>query len=185
MRARGLTHQEIAHKLQVSRSLITSDIAYLHACGLFLEAPSVLTKEEYFGKVMFHSEAPQSIQSSESEPRISYEINKDGTISFNFGDLLSNIPVFERLKWKQFYKGMRITAEDLPTNEKYKLLFFDIENTWELKTIKDYWRKKLLKVYNQKYLETSHGILYKTENKRSNSHAFLSKSINKLVNGRI
>ena len=68
--------------------------------GLFLEAPSVLTKEEYFGKVMFHSEAAQSIQSSEFEPRISYEINKDGTISFNFGDLLSNIPVFERLKWK-------------------------------------------------------------------------------------
>jgi hypothetical protein len=86
---------------------------------------------------------------------------------------------------EQFYKGMRITAEDLPTNEKYKLLFFDIENTWELKTIKDYWRKKLLKVYNEKYLETSHGILYKTENKRCNSHAFLSKSINKLVNGRI
>jgi hypothetical protein len=81
------------------------------------------TQKEYFGKVLFNSEALQSIQSSEFEPRISYEINKEdgGTISFNFGDLLSNVPVFERLKWKQFYKEIRITA-DLPINEAYKLL---------------------------------------------------------------
>ena len=109
--------------------------------GPFLEAPSILTKEEYFGKVLFHGEALQSIQSSEFEPRISYEINKeDNTISFNFGDLLSNVPVFERLKWKQFYREIRITAANLPINEAYKLLFFDIK--LELKTIKDYWRKK-------------------------------------------
>src|ERR687888_260336 len=29
MRARGMTHQEIAHELQVSRAVITSDIQYL------------------------------------------------------------------------------------------------------------------------------------------------------------
>ena len=29
MRARGMTHQEIAHELQVSRTAITSDIQYL------------------------------------------------------------------------------------------------------------------------------------------------------------
>jgi hypothetical protein len=31
MRARGMTHQEIAHELQVSRTLITSDIQYLRS----------------------------------------------------------------------------------------------------------------------------------------------------------
>jgi transcriptional regulator len=31
MRARGMTHQEIAHKLQVSRTAITSDIQYLRS----------------------------------------------------------------------------------------------------------------------------------------------------------
>jgi hypothetical protein len=116
---------------------------YIDAYGLFLEAPSILSQKEYFGKVLFNSEALQSIQSSEFEPRISYEINKedDGTISFNFGDLLSKVPIFERIKWKQFYKIIRI---DLPTNEAYKLLFFDIKSTWELKTVKDYWRKKTI-----------------------------------------
>jgi predicted transcriptional regulator len=29
MRARGMTHEEIAHELQVSRTAITSDIQYL------------------------------------------------------------------------------------------------------------------------------------------------------------
>ena len=118
---------------------------YIDAYGMFLEAGSVLTKEEYFMKVLFNSESLQSIQSSEFESRIPYEINKeDGdTISFIFGDLLSNVPVLERLKWKQFYKGIRITA-DLPVNEAYKLLFFDIDNGMELRTIKDYWKKKTI-----------------------------------------
>jgi orotate phosphoribosyltransferase-like protein len=31
MRARGMTHNEIAHELQVSRTLITSDIQYLRS----------------------------------------------------------------------------------------------------------------------------------------------------------
>jgi transcriptional regulator len=31
MRARGMTHQEIAHELQVSRTAITSDIQYLRS----------------------------------------------------------------------------------------------------------------------------------------------------------
>ena len=72
---------------------------YIDAYGIFLEGASVLTKEEYFGKVLFHSEALQSIQSSEFEPRTSYEISKEdgGTISFNYGDILSNVPVFESI----------------------------------------------------------------------------------------
>jgi hypothetical protein len=116
---------------------------YIDQYGMFLEAGSVLSQKEYFGKVLFNSEALHSIQSSEFEPCISYEINKedDGTISFNFGDLLSKVPIFERIKWKQFYKTIRI---DLPTNEAYKLLFFDIKSTWELETVKDYWRKKTI-----------------------------------------
>ena len=31
MRARGMTHQEIAHELQVSKTAITSDIQYLRS----------------------------------------------------------------------------------------------------------------------------------------------------------
>jgi orotate phosphoribosyltransferase-like protein len=31
LRARGMTHQEIAHELQVSRTAITSDIQYLRS----------------------------------------------------------------------------------------------------------------------------------------------------------
>jgi hypothetical protein len=118
---------------------------FIDAYGMFLEASAILTKEQYFMKVLFNSKALNSIQSSEFEPRISYEINKEdaGTISFNFGDLLSKVPVSERLKWKQYYKGIRITA-DLPIDEAYKLLFFDIENGRELRTIKDYWRKKTI-----------------------------------------
>ena len=54
-----------------------------------------------------------------------YELNKDGTISFNFGDLIARVPIFERLKWKQFYK--RIGTNVVPIDEAYKLLFFDIE----------------------------------------------------------
>ncbi len=34
--------------------------------------------------------------------------------------------------------------DGLPVNETYKLLFFDIKSTWELKIIKDYWRKKTI-----------------------------------------
>ena len=67
-----------------------------------------------------------------------YEINKDGTISFNFGDLLTHVPILERLKWKQFYKG-----DVVPIDEAYKLLFFDIENTQELEIVKDYWAKRI------------------------------------------
>jgi hypothetical protein len=115
---------------------------YIDAHGMFLEAFAILTKEQYFMKVLFNSEALQRIQSSEFESRISYDINKeDGdTISFNFGDLLSNVPVSERLKWKQFYKGTRTTA-DLPIDEAYILTV-----VWNLGQSKIIGEKKLLKV---------------------------------------
>jgi hypothetical protein len=87
----------------------------------------------------------QSIQNNEDrfDNEIPYEINKDeGTISFNFGDLLSQVPIAERLKWKQFYREIRTDVIiTIPIHEAYKLLFFDIESTWERKAVKDYWKK--------------------------------------------
>jgi DNA-binding transcriptional regulator GbsR (MarR family) len=49
MRARGMTHQEIAHKLQVSRTLITSDIQYLReqAKGTIKEYVTEHLPEQY------------------------------------------------------------------------------------------------------------------------------------------
>jgi hypothetical protein len=125
---------------------------YIDEYGMFLEAHFILTKEEYSSKVLFNDEELlQSIANSEFKDiffdlDLPYEKNKeeeeeDGTIAFNFGDLLTHVPILERLKWKQFYKGIRI---DLQINEAYKLLFFDIENTRELETVKDYWRKKCI-----------------------------------------
>lgn len=119
---------------------------FIDAFGLFLEAPSVLTEKEYFAKVLFEERLLESVQNSEYrfDNKIPDEINKeDGTISFSFGDLLSQVPVVERLKWKQFYREIRTDDVEvtIPNHEAYKLLFFDIESTWERKTIKDYWKK--------------------------------------------
>jgi DNA-binding transcriptional regulator LsrR (DeoR family) len=49
MRARGMTHQEIARELQVSRTLITSDIAYLReqAKGTIKEYVTEHLPEQY------------------------------------------------------------------------------------------------------------------------------------------
>ena len=60
---------------------------------------------------------------------------------YNDSDLLTHVHIFERLKWKQFYK--EIGTDIVPIDETYKLLFFDIENTRELKTVKDYRRKRV------------------------------------------
>jgi hypothetical protein len=127
---------------------------YIDECGMFLEAPFVLTKEEYSSKVLFDKRLLQSIADSEFKeffhkldlPYDEIKNKEDDdttttTISFNFGDLLTHVPILERLKWKQFYRGTE-DLHQININEAYKLLFFDIENTWELKTVKDYWRKK-------------------------------------------
>ena len=114
---------------------------YLEEYGLFLDAQWILIKEEYFAKVLFREGILQSIENSKFKLDLPYEINKDGTISFNFGDLLTHVPILERLKWKQFYKG--IGTDVVPIDEAYKLLFFDIENTWELETVKGYWIKHI------------------------------------------
>jgi hypothetical protein len=120
---------------------------FIDMYGLFLEAPSVLTKEEYFASVLFDEKLLQSIQNSQDsfDNRIPYEINKEERIiSFNFGDLLLQVPISERLKWKQFYLEIRTTdvvAATIPIHAAYKLLFFDIGSAWERKAVKDYWKK--------------------------------------------
>jgi hypothetical protein len=118
---------------------------FIDMYGLFLEAPSVLSEKEYFANVLFEERLLQGIQNSEDrfDNKIPYEINKeDGTISFSFGDLLSQVPIVERLKWKQFYREIRTDiVVTIPIHEAYKLLFFDIESTWERKAVKDYWKK--------------------------------------------
>ena len=114
---------------------------YLEEYGLFLDAQWILTKEEYFAKVLFREGILQSVENSEFKLDIPYEINKDGLVAFNFGDLLTHVSILERLKWKQFYKG--IGTDVVKIDEAYKLLFFDIENTRELLTVKDYWRKRI------------------------------------------
>jgi hypothetical protein len=121
----------------------TDDYAddYLEEYGLFLDAQWILTKEEYFAKVLFREGILQSVENSEFKLDIPYEINKDGLVAFNFGDLLTHVSILERLKWKQFYKG--IGTDVVKIDEAYKLLFFDIENTRELQTVKDYWKKRI------------------------------------------
>ena len=117
---------------------------FIDVYGLFLEAPSVLSEKEYFANVLFEEILLQSIQNNEDrfDNKIPYKINKDeGTISFNFGDLLSQVPIAERLKWKQFYREIRTDFVTIPIHEAYKLLFFDIESTWERKAVKNYWKK--------------------------------------------
>jgi hypothetical protein len=72
--------------------------------GYFLDAPFVLTRKEYSAKVLLDEELLQTIQNNIDLP---YEKNKDGTIAFNFGDLPTHISIFERLNWKEFYRGIR------------------------------------------------------------------------------
>jgi hypothetical protein len=116
---------------------------YLDEYGLFLDAPFVLTKEEYSAKVLFDEGLLQSIQNSRFSIDLPYErnmIDDSAAIAFNFGDLLTYIPVFERLKWKDFYQ--RMETDVVQMDEAFKLLFFDFENTSDLDTVKDYWKKR-------------------------------------------
>jgi hypothetical protein len=97
-----------------------------------LDAPFVLTKEEYSAKVLFDEGLFQSIQqNSKSNIDLPYERNKEdgaaATIAFNFGDLLTHVPIFERLKRKEFYLGT-----DIQNEYADKLLFFDFENIRDL-----------------------------------------------------
>jgi hypothetical protein len=107
----------------------------------FLDAQWILTKEEYFAKVLFREGILQSIENSGFKLDLPYEINKDDSVAFNFGDLLTHVPILERLKWKQFYKG--VGTDIVPLDEAYKLLFFVIDNIRELETVKRYWRKRI------------------------------------------
>ena len=100
--------------------------------GWFIDAPFVLTKEEYSAKVLFDEGLFQSIQkNSKANIDLPYERNKEdgaaATIAFNFGDLLTHVPIFERLKRKEFYLGT-----DIQNEYADKLLFFDFENTRDL-----------------------------------------------------
>jgi hypothetical protein len=51
---------------------------------------------------------------------------------------LVHVPIFERLKWKEFYRGI-----DVQMDYAYKLLFFDFQNARELEIVRDYWQTHL------------------------------------------
>jgi hypothetical protein len=72
--------------------------------GYFIDAPFVLTKEEYSAKVLFDEGLLESIQqNSKFNIDLPYDKSKGGaTIAFNFGDLLTYVPIYERLKWKEY-----------------------------------------------------------------------------------
>ena len=107
--------------------------------GCFIDAPFVLTKEEYSAKVLFDEGLLQSIENSRFSIDLSYERNIDGaTLAFNFGDLLTHVPIFERLKWKPFYQDI-----DIKIDYGDKLLFFDFENTHDLEVVQDYWQTRI------------------------------------------
>jgi hypothetical protein len=117
------------------------DNGYIGYDGCFIDAPYVLTKEEYSAKALFDEGLLQSIQNSRFRIDLPYERNMidDGAaIAFNFGDLLTHVPIFERLKWKEFYRGT-----DVQIDIADKLLFFDFENTQDIETVKDYWQTRL------------------------------------------
>jgi hypothetical protein len=115
------------------------DDSYFRDDGCFIDAPYVLTKEEYSAKVLFDERGLlQSIQNNFDY--LSYEKNKDGTIAFNLGDLLTHVPIFERLKWKVFYQGIEDVQMDYACN---KLLFFDFQNASELEIVRDYWQARV------------------------------------------
>ena len=115
--------------------------------GCFIDAPLVLTKEEYSAKVLFDKRLLQSIQYSPESKDIFIkldlpyvELNNHAT-AFDFGDLLTHMPIFERLKWAEFYRG--ITTTDIQIAIANKLLFFDFENSEEVDLVQRYWQTRL------------------------------------------
>jgi hypothetical protein len=57
----------------------------------------------------------------------------------DLGDLLTHVPIFERLKCKEFYRGIEYVQMDYA----YKLLFFDFQNARELEIVRDYWQARV------------------------------------------
>ena len=128
--------------------------------GCFPDAPLILTEEEYFGKVLFDNallytsrffhwiinDKQGHIQNGEFKENFQwaliYERDKDdhNAISFNFGDLLVYVPVDERLKWKEFYRGTDVQIDNA---DKLLLLFFDKYNDQDSDLVHKYWAKRI------------------------------------------
>jgi hypothetical protein len=128
--------------------------------GCFPDAPLVLREEEYFRKVLFDKELLLAfgffhwiinnkqgyIQNGEFKDNFEWAMiyekyNKDGTIAFNFGDLLVYVPSNERLKWKKFYKGINFQIDNVAD----KLLFFS-ENDEDFEIVKNYLAERIEKL---------------------------------------
>jgi len=92
----------------------------MSADGCLIDAPLILTAEEYNSKVLFDKEGLLQVQ--DLSPSLLHELilhdeDEDNNISssrpliaFNFGDLLTHVPLVERAKWKEFYRGMKTDA---------------------------------------------------------------------------
>jgi hypothetical protein len=135
-------------KVQTSQInyIMSLDDGCFHDDGCFIDAPFVLTEKEYSTKVLFEEGLLESVQQNSkfNIDLLPYDKSKGGaTIAFSFGDLLTHVPIFERLKWKEFYKGIGTDVVVVQIDYADKLLFFDFENTHDLEVVQDYWQTRI------------------------------------------
>src|ERR671930_2460700 len=94
----------------------------MSADGCFIDAPLILIKEEYSAKVLFDRRLIHSIERSAESRDIFYKLDlpyvelNEAAIAFDFGDLLTHVPIFERLKWAEFYRGIIILTGETNNN---------------------------------------------------------------------
>ncbi len=93
------------------------------------------SRQGYIQKGRFR---PENLEEGSLEWAIVYDrFNEDpDTIFFNFGDLLTYIPVVERRRWKEHFREI-----GSPPQHAEELLFF--ENEEELKDVMDYWKRRV------------------------------------------
>jgi hypothetical protein len=129
---------------------------YYQDDGCFIDASLVLTKEEYSTKVLFDKRLLESIHHDVDSKDIFDKLDlpyvelNEAAIAFDFGDLLTYVPILERLKWTEFYRGIIITTDDsttstssIQTDMANKLLFYDYESKEDLDSVVRYWQSRI------------------------------------------
>src|SRR5919199_969456 len=121
----------------------------MSADGCLLHAPLVLSKEEYSAKILFDRKGLLRVQ--EISHSLLHELiaavaqqedDSSGLVAFQFGDLLTHIPLSERVKWKEFYREMK-TDVSFSDNHFDKLLFFDFKSKQEAELAHRYWNERV------------------------------------------
>jgi hypothetical protein len=120
----------------------------MSADGCLIDAALILSKEEYTAKVFFDREVLLQVQGLSSsllhDELISQDEENKSIITIDFGDLLTHVPLVERAKWQQYYRGIKTDApHSIYDNHLDKLLFFDFKNIREYDTAVRCWQARL------------------------------------------